>query len=213
MMSTPRRRRRRFPRPDCSTLLVCLAVVAAGVWTVVHAVALWVTGHPGLIAVMLGLMVAGGAGGGVLAARRERAGAARLARADFLGLSPAGFEEALAGLCWRDGCRDVTVVGGAGDLAADVLATTRDGRRILIQAKRYAPGRRVGSPDVQRVGGTYSVVHGAVLAIVVTTAAFTAEAEGYARTAGIRLVDGTELATWAAGTTAPPWGGERRMRA
>jgi restriction system protein len=107
----------------------------------------------------------------------------------------------------------VTVVGGAGDLAADVLATTPDGRRMLIQCKRYAPGNPVRSPEVQRVGGTYAVVHRADLAVVVTTSTYTADAQDYAAAAGIRLVDGNELEAWAAGKAMPPWDGERMMRA
>ncbi|MFD0366054.1 restriction endonuclease [Nocardia sp. GCM10030253] len=65
-------------------------------------------------------------------------------------LSPSEFEEALAALCRRDGCTDVKVVGGSGDLGADVIARTPDGRRIVLQAKRYRNGRTVGSQDVQR---------------------------------------------------------------
>ncbi|CAM5535446.1 hypothetical protein SMICM304S_02837 [Streptomyces microflavus] len=38
-----------------------------------------------------------------------------------------------------DGCADAEVVGGAGDLGADVLATTPDGRRLVVQRKRYGP--------------------------------------------------------------------------
>lgn len=203
-----RKRRRRRRGPDCSSVILTLAVVAAGVWVVVHAIAVWVMTHPLVIALLLA-MVGGGTWAVVAlparAVRRRHLRAA--ATRDFLALSPADFEQAVAGLCWRDGCRDVRVVGGAGDLAADVLATVPDGRRVLIQCKRYAPGRRVGSPDVQRVGGTYAIVHRAALAIVVTTASYTADAEGYARTAGIRLIDGDQLAAWAAGETAPPWGG------
>src|SRR5436190_6332352 len=47
-------------------------------------------------------------------------------------MNPDQFEEYLAELCRRDGCRQVTVVGGAGDLAADVLYTDPHGRRGLI---------------------------------------------------------------------------------
>ncbi|KQV14520.1 hypothetical protein ASC99_30610 [Kitasatospora sp. Root107] len=62
----------------------------------------------------------------------------------------------------------MTIVGGAGDLAADVLATTPTGKRILIQAKRYGSRTFVGSQDVQKVNGTYRDVHRCDLAVVVT---------------------------------------------
>ncbi|MEV7419880.1 restriction endonuclease, partial [Streptomyces sp. NPDC089919] len=46
---------------------------------------------------------------------------------DHHALDPAEFEHAVAALCARDGCTAVEVSGGAGDLGADVVATTRDG--------------------------------------------------------------------------------------
>lgn len=127
------------------------------------------------------------------------------ALADFQRMTPTQFERALASLCQRDGCTQVTVVGGAGDLGADVIATTPDGRRLVIQAKRYAPTNRVGSPDVQKVGGTYQVVHRAHLAAVVTTSGFTQAAVGYAGQAGIRLFGARELAGWVTRTGPAPW--------
>jgi restriction system protein len=124
---------------------------------------------------------------------------------DFQAMTPLQFEHALAGLCQRDGCTHVQVVGGAGDLGADVIATTPDGRRIVIQAKRYAPTNKVGSPEVQKVGGTYAVVHHAQLAAVVTTSGFTPAATEYARQAGIRLFGARELAGWVHRTGPAPW--------
>lgn len=201
--------RRHLPRRTARAVLYTLGAVALGGWLLVHLAVLWVTAHPAVLA--FGVVAAGAVG-----YLRTAAGPAPprdALPADFLALTAGEFEQAVAALCRRDGCTRVRVVGGAGDLAADVLATTADGRRILVQAKRYAPGNRVGSQDVQRVGGTYAVVHRADLAIVVTTSSYTAAAEDYARTAGIRLVDGAELASWASGDTAPPWGrGERTMR-
>ncbi|MGW0971784.1 restriction endonuclease, partial [Streptomyces sp. NPDC002516] len=83
-------------------------------------------------------------------------------------LDPDEFEQAVADLCRRDGCLDVDVVGGAGDLGADVVARTPDGRSVVIQCKRYCDGNRVGSQDLQRFGGTCFTVHGADIAVVVT---------------------------------------------
>ena len=125
---------------------------------------------------------------------------------ELYALSPAGFEAALAGLCTRDGCTSVQVVGGAGDQGADVLAMSPRGR-MVVQAKRYAPNRAVGSPDVQRFGGTCFTVHRADIAVLITTAArFTPAAREYAQVAGIRLMDGAQLAAWRSGSGPPPWG-------
>jgi restriction system protein len=201
-MPSPRRPWRRLVR----TILTLVAGTALAGWLAIHLILAWISRHPAVLAG--GFVVAGIAG--YLTSQRGEGPAqlrapARPPSDDWLALSPGDFEEAVATLCRRDGCRDVRVTGGAGDLAADILTVTPTGRRMLVQCKRYAVGRRVGSPEVQRVGGTYSVVHGADLAIVVTTATFTPAAADYARQAGIRLVDAAELAAWAAGGT-PPWG-------
>ncbi|WTL51071.1 restriction endonuclease [Streptomyces sp. NBC_01497] len=125
---------------------------------------------------------------------------------DFTALDPDGFEAAVAALCERDGCHDVAVVGGAGDLGADVLATAPDGRRVVVQCKQYGPAHKVGSQDLQRFGGTCWSVHGAQLAAVVTTSQFTAPAREYAAECGIRCVDGDSLAAWSEGSGPAPWG-------
>ncbi|MFI0263255.1 restriction endonuclease [Streptomyces sp. NPDC017056] len=124
---------------------------------------------------------------------------------DFLAMDADAFEQAIARLCERDGCRDVQVVGGAGDLGADVLATAADGRRLIIQCKRYCATNKVGSQDVQRFGGTCFTVHEAEVAAVVTTSAFTEPAAEYAATCGIRCYDGELLVAWANGTGPAPW--------
>ncbi|MDX3310494.1 restriction endonuclease [Streptomyces sp. NPDC054884] len=120
-------------------------------------------------------------------------------------LDPDEFEQAIAELCRRDGCRDVDVVGGAGDLGADVVARTPDGRLLVIQCKRYHDGNRVGSQDMQRFGGTCYTVHGADVAVVVTTSDFTGPALEYAGQCGIVCVDGRELLRWQDGVGPRPW--------
>ncbi|MFF7590485.1 restriction endonuclease [Kitasatospora purpeofusca] len=69
-------------------------------------------------------------------------------------MTPKVFEHPLADPCRRDGCTKVTVVGGADNLATDVLASSPTGRHILIQAKRYSPGPLVGSPAVRATAGS-----------------------------------------------------------
>lgn len=120
-------------------------------------------------------------------------------------LDPAAFEQAVAALCERDGCRDIEVVGGAGDLGADVVATAPDGRHVVIQCKRYGPVNKVGSQDVQRFGGTCFAVHEAQVAAVVTTGAFTLPATEYAEQCGIVCFDADALAAWETGTGPAPW--------
>ncbi|MFI5762428.1 MULTISPECIES: restriction endonuclease [unclassified Streptomyces] len=124
---------------------------------------------------------------------------------DHAAVDADGFEHAIAALCARDGCTPVEVVGGAGDLGADVIATTPDGLRVVVQCKHYADTNRVGSQDLQRFGGTCFAVHDADVAILVTTSSYTAPALEYAAACGIICVDGEELAAWTDSAVAPPW--------
>ncbi|MFJ7780662.1 restriction endonuclease [Streptomyces yangpuensis] len=124
---------------------------------------------------------------------------------DHAAVDADGFEHTVAALCARDGCTSVEVVGGAGDLGADVLATTADGRRVVLQCKHYAEDNRVGSQDLQRFGGTCFAVHEADVAVIVTTSSFTAPAAEYAGTCGIVLVDGEALAAWTDLRAPAPW--------
>ncbi|MEV7064432.1 restriction endonuclease [Streptomyces collinus] len=124
---------------------------------------------------------------------------------DYDALTPEEFEEAIAALCERDGCSGVEVVGGAGDLGADVLAATPDGRRVVIQCKQYGETHRVGSQDLQRFGGTCFTVHEADVAVLVSTSDFTAPALEYAEQCGIVCVDGETLEAWTDGTGPRPW--------
>ncbi|MGW8784305.1 restriction endonuclease, partial [Streptomyces sp. NPDC055796] len=124
---------------------------------------------------------------------------------DYDALDADAFEGAVAALCERDGCRDVRVVGGAGDLGADVLATAPDGRRLVIQCKRYDPAHKVGSQDLQRFGGTCYAVHDAGLAAVVTTGDFTGPAAEYAEQCAIVCFGREALLDWSAGVGPAPW--------
>ncbi|MFD3326908.1 restriction endonuclease [Streptomyces sp. NPDC058701] len=124
---------------------------------------------------------------------------------DHAAVDADGFEHTIAALCARDGCTPVEVVGGAGDLGADVIATTPDGLRIVVQCKHYTDTNRVGSQDLQRFGGTCFAVHEADVAIVVTTSSYTAPALEYAEGCGIICVDGEALAAWTDLASPPPW--------
>ncbi|GAB2746269.1 restriction endonuclease [Streptomyces bullii] len=131
---------------------------------------------------------------------------------DYDALTPEEFEAAIAALCARDGCSAVEVVGGAGDLGADVVAVTPDGRRVVLQCKRYGDANRVGSQDLQRFGGTCFTVHEADVAVLVTTSDFTTPAVEYADQCGIVCVDRQTLLAWTDGTGPRPWELAREAR-
>jgi restriction system protein len=176
-----------------------------------------ISAHPAVFAALCVLALAAAAGWVVWWWRRrqrmavearqqweiEVARSTEIAR--YHAMSPKDFEHALALLCRRDGCSAVRVTGGAGDLGADIVAVAPDGRRIVLQAKRYGPTSKVNSPDLQRFGGTCFTVHGAAVAAVVTTSGFTRQARDYAGHMGIRLFDEHGLAGWASRTGPAPW--------
>ncbi|XXP69042.1 restriction endonuclease [Streptomyces sp. BBFR102] len=160
---------------------------------------------------LLGAAVAG-AGGGVLwwlrrtdrlrrrwrEAEAVRAGQLSLAEVDALSWQE--FERYVAGLCRRDGCRDVVVTGGSGDLGADVTATLPDGRRLVIQCKHYAPHRYVPSGDMQKFLGTAWLHHRADVAVFAATCPFGKAALTLAAEHRIVAVHRDLLGLWNTGT-------------
>ncbi|MBT2440310.1 restriction endonuclease [Streptomyces sp. ISL-36] len=186
------------------------AFTAIGLLVGAIALIMWVDGLTVGAVLILGLYVAGLIGYSGHRTRQEaerrRLHAIQSTEvARYHVMNPRDFEQAIAYLCQRDGCRDARVVGGAGDLGADVIATAPDGRRVVIQCKRYGPTTKVGSPDLQRFGGTCYTVHGAHVATVVTTSVFTRPAAEYARQHRIRLFDSAALGAWASRTGPAPW--------
>jgi restriction system protein len=172
------------------------------------AAARWLAAHPviGILIIVIVPSVAVVLGVARLRGRLSRWRRPLALSADPHRMSPGQFEEFLAELCLRDGCRQVQVVGGANDLGADVLYVDPHGRRGLIQAKRYATGNSVGNEHVQIVNGTYRDAHGCQHAAIITTSHFTQAAQAFAKRVGIRLVDDTRLDDWIRGYAhAAPW--------
>jgi restriction system protein len=116
------------------------------------------------------------------------------------------FEDYVARLMRDSGCRRVRVCGGAGDMGADVIGYSADGRRLVVQCKRYKGN--LGSPDVQRFAGTARDIHGADVALLVTTGRPSAQARDVARRCRITLVDRAALARWV-GTGTPPFASDQ----
>ncbi|MFJ8143243.1 restriction endonuclease [Streptomyces sp. NPDC096013] len=110
------------------------------------------------------------------------------------------FEEHVAKLCRRDGCTRVQRVGGRADLGADVIGWMRDGRKLVVQCKRYAKHRTVGSPDLQKFNGTVRSEHGADIALFVASCVFTRHARAFAARHQLTLIDVDLLGFWHSGT-------------
>lgn len=117
----------------------------------------------------------------------------------LLALTPTQFEQEIGRLLRDLGYHEVRHVGRAGDLGADLLCRDRAGRHVIVQCKRYGPGRRVGSGEVQSFIGMLTVHHRADAGIFVTTSEFTGPAIALAREHHVELFDGRRLSGLIAG--------------
>jgi restriction system protein len=162
--------------------------------------------------VVLAVAVVGAAAAGLVRAgrreaRAERARLADQARAEarrsltaVLAMKDQQFEEYVAELCRRDGCTRVERVGRTGDLGADVVGFLPDGRKLVIQCKRFAQHRSVGSRDIQTFNGTARLEHGADVPVFVATCVFTKPARAFAAKHALTLIDIDLLGFWNGGT-------------
>jgi restriction system protein len=117
---------------------------------------------------------------------------------DVLTLTDREFEELVADLMRLSGYARVTRVGGAGDLCADITAYDRDGNLVVAQCKRYAPDKKVGSPEIQKFLGMVNVYHRAKKGIFVTASTFSEPARKLAEASSgmLLLVDKDQLVRW-----------------
>ncbi|MDX2563307.1 restriction endonuclease [Streptomyces sp. TX20-6-3] len=184
-----------------------VAALAAAVWVAAN----WSTVWPVLVTVIAAAAL-GGAGWALLRAHHqavsrdlawraeEEARARELSMAQVDALTWQEFEKYIAELCRRDGCTKVVVSGKSGDLGADVVGYLADGRKLVIQCKKYAAHRSVPSQDMQKFVGTARLEHGADVALFVTTGhAFTRGALGLALRQDIVALHRDLLGSWVKG--------------
>lgn len=106
------------------------------------------------------------------------------------------FEHYIAELCRRDGCTNVRVVGGSGDLAADILGNMPDGQRLVVQVKHYAPHRTVPSGDMQKFVGMAFAEHHADVAVFVATCEYSTAARSLATKHNIVALNRDLFGSW-----------------
>jgi restriction system protein len=193
-----RRRRRRRHRVGAPAALAALGGGFLAIGLLVQAV----RDHPWIAAVVAGTVLSVGGAWFYLRSAADR----RLAEherniAVTDAMTGSEFEHFVARLMRSSGCRGVRVSGGAGDMGADVTGKAPDGRRVVVQCKRYTGA--LGSPHVQRFAGTARDIHGADIALLVTTGHPTRQARDIARRCRITLVDRPALARWMT-TGVPP---------
>lgn len=184
-MARTRTRRRRRSRVDDVTLMVGALFVLAGVNYLID--------HPDVAVMLLAAVTAVVIG---FIARLHRRVLTGRPITSPMRMSPAAFEQHVAGLLVRSGASHVRVMGGAGDLGADVLARDQYGRTVVVQCKRYGQRNAVGSEAMQRFVGTARPHHGADVALFVTTSRFTRPALAYAAQHDVVTVDGAALNRW-----------------
>lgn len=194
-MARRRRRKRRATTTDGWWL-------AGGAVLLVSVVVQFAQQHPVAASLMTVAVIGATGGAGWLWLRRSR----RLARREMTvagtdAMSGTEFEHWVARLMRASGCRRVRVSGGSGDMGADVTGFAPDGRRLVVQCKRY--GTKVGSPEVQRFAGTARHIHGADVALLVTNNYLTAQAAKVAWRCHISVVDREALGRWADSLTVP----------
>jgi len=105
------------------------------------------------------------------------------------GLSGTEFETYLARMLKERGFEDVRGTPASGDQGGDLIAR-RNGRTIVIQAKRYQG--TVGNRAVQEVAAAIKF-YGADEGWVITTGTFTSSAKALAQTNNVKLIDGHAL--------------------
>lgn len=197
-----KKRTRRHLQGWGAVAAVAVAVLVARHWSVV-----W----PVLVA-LLATVVVGCVGWMLLRAHRlavgqdrawraqEEARAREYSMAEVDALSWQEFETYVAELCRRDGCTKVVVSGKSGDLGADVVGYLADGRKLVVQCKKYAAHRSVSSQDMQKFVGTARLEHGADVALFVTTCrTFTKAALGLALRQDIVALHRDLLGSWVRG--------------
>lgn len=179
-------RRRRRSRGSRAAALIAGAAGLAWLWSQP-----W---GPGLLYGAAGIIVAGGIAHLATASRRRQRRLRHLATLDgLLALSPSDFEHAIADLLVALEFSQVAVTGAAGDLQADIVAIDPHGRDTIVQCKRYAAQRTVGSPVIQSFIGMARIHHECERALFVTTGRFTAPARDLAHAHDVELLDGTDL--------------------
>ena len=126
--------------------------------------------------------------------RRERERIAQMrSLGDILVLTPREFEQLVGKIIQRMGIHDIQHVGGSGDLGVDLTGFDMNGNRVVVQCKRYAPGKSISSPDIQKFIGMMNVQHQAQKGFFVTTTTFTQPATDLAARHNILLIDGIKL--------------------
>lgn len=109
---------------------------------------------------------------------------------EMMELSPSAFEHYVAERIFARQGYDVVNTPDVKDGGVDILLTDRDGRRAVVQCKRYRS--TVGAEIVRDLYGTM-IHNGAMHAFLVTTGSISRAAREWAAGKNIELIDGARL--------------------
>lgn len=112
-------------------------------------------------------------------------------RREVARLSPGQFEEYVAA-AFRESGWSAQVTGGTGDQGADVIVTTRNGTRLVVQAKKYR--NRVGNSAVQEIVAAKAIYDAQAAAVVTSGPGYTRGARELAHANGVALLTTSDLA-------------------
>lgn len=103
---------------------------------------------------------------------------------------PYEFETFVAGLFQEMGYRTrQTARTNDGGYDIDLY---RDGKRTIVECKCYEPGSKISRPLLQKLVGANQAIHADHM-IFVTTCGYSKEAEVYARSTNVKIIDGSRL--------------------
>lgn len=112
---------------------------------------------------------------------------------NVVSLDPYDFEAFVAHLLQAQGYTSLGLIGRAGDRGVDVTGIDPDGKRTVVQCKRYIRNN-VSAEPVQRLH-SFAVTRGAERKILITTSDFTPQAKDEAANTNTELINGSQLET------------------
>lgn len=103
--------------------------------------------------------------------------------------------EKLVADTWEQRGWETTVTTGSSDRGIDIIVKKNNPfkQKHVIQAKRYAEGNKVGSPDIQQYSSLQQQEPNVDSVIIVTTSSFSVQAKEIADDLNVKLVNGREL--------------------
>jgi len=111
----------------------------------------------------------------------------------ILALSPTQFEYTMAAILRMLGMTKIQRVRGRGHLGVDITARDASGRTVLVQCKRRARTKKIGSPEIEKFVGMAHLHHHADLRLLITTSEYTDHARARAHLHDVQLMNGSDI--------------------